>query len=83
MSWDANTPHDDNEIIDFLLDTDMIDAFDDFLDEQPATHINGSKQIDLISVSHSLEPYIDDAFIIDPKTGEGDHSYIGIDLDFG
>ena len=41
------------------------------------------KPIDLISVSRGLEPYIDDAFIIDPKTGEGDQSYIGIDLDFG
>ena len=58
VGWDANTPHDNDEIIDLLLDTDMVDAFDDFLDEQPATHINGSKQIDLISVSRGLVPYI-------------------------
>ena len=61
----------------------MIDAFDDFFDERPVTHINGSKQIDLIPVSRGLAPFIDDAFILDPKYGEGDHSYIGIDLDFG
>ena len=60
----------------------MVDAFDDFLDEHLAAHVNGSKQIDLISISHSLVPYIDEAFILDPKTGEGDHSYLGIDLDF-
>ena len=61
----------------------MVDAFDDFLDEHPATHMNGSKQIDLISISQGLVPYIDEAFILDPKTGEGNHSYLGIDLDFG
>ena len=61
----------------------MVDAFDNFLDEQPATHINGLKQIDLISVSRGLVPYINNAFILDPKTGKEDHSYLGIDLDFG
>ena len=61
----------------------MIDAFDDFFDECPVTHINGSKQIDLISVSHGLAPFINNAFILNPKYGKGDHLYIGIDLDFG
>ena len=76
-------PHNDDEILDFLQDTNMIDAFDDFFDECPATHINGSKQINLISFSHGLAPFINDAFILDPKDGKGDHLYIGIDLDFG
>ena len=69
IGWDANTPYNDDEIIDFLQDTDVVDAFDDFLDECPATHINGSKQIDLISVSQGLVPCINKAFILDPKTG--------------
>ena len=54
VGWDANTPNDDDEILDFLQDTDMIDVVDDFFDECPAIHINGSKQIDLISISRSL-----------------------------
>jgi hypothetical protein len=46
-------------------------------------HINGSKQIDLILVSHWLAPYIDQAFILSSVESEGDHSTIGIDFDFG
>jgi hypothetical protein len=46
----------------------MVDAFTDFYDERPATHINGSKQIDLILVSCRLAPYIDRAFILSPGT---------------
>ena len=33
VGWDANTPHDDDKILNFLQDTDMVDAFDDFLDK--------------------------------------------------
>jgi hypothetical protein len=58
----------------------MTDAFTEFFDKHPPTHINGSKQIDLISVSQRLVPYIDRAFILSPKESEGDHSTIGIDL---
>jgi len=58
----------------------MVDAFDDFFTDRPATHVNGSKQIDQISVSRFLANYIDFAFILDPSHGAGDHSYIGIDL---
>jgi hypothetical protein len=51
LGWDANTVYDHDDIQDFLQDHDMVDAFTDFFDEHPATHVNGSKQIDLISVS--------------------------------
>jgi hypothetical protein len=61
----------------------MVNAFTDFFDEQPATPINGLKQIDLISFSHWLAPYIDRAFILSPVESEGDHSTIGINFDFG
>jgi hypothetical protein len=61
----------------------MTDAFTEFFDEHPHTHINGLKQIDLISVSQRLVPYIDRAFILSPKESEGDHSTIGINFDFG
>jgi hypothetical protein len=41
------------------------------------------KQIDLISVSRWLVPYINRVFILSPKESKGDHSTIGIDFDFG
>jgi hypothetical protein len=50
LRWDANTAHDHNEIQDFLQDHDMVDVLTEFFDECPPMHINGSKQIDLISV---------------------------------
>jgi hypothetical protein len=43
--------HDHDEIQDFLQDHDMVDVFIEFFDEHPLTHFNGSKQINLISVS--------------------------------
>jgi hypothetical protein len=42
LGWDVNTAHDHDEIQDFLLDHDMVDAFTEFFDERPPTHINGS-----------------------------------------
>jgi hypothetical protein len=83
LGWDANTAHDHDEIQDFLQDHDMVDAFTEFFDKRPPTHINGSKQIDLISVSQRLAPYIDCAFILSPMDSEGNHSTIGIDFDLG
>jgi hypothetical protein len=61
----------------------MADAFSKFFKERPATHIHGSKQIDLISVSRRLPPYVEQAFILSPDNSEGDHSTIGIDFNFG
>jgi hypothetical protein len=83
LGWDANTPYDSDDIQDFLQDHDMVDAFTEFFEDSPATHINGTKQIDLISVSRKLAPYIDRAFILSPANSEGDHSTIGIDFNFG
>jgi hypothetical protein len=83
LGWDANTAHDHNEIQDFLQDHDMTDAFTEFFDERPPTHINGLKQIDFISVSRRLVPYIDRAFILSLKESKGDHSTIGINFSFG
>jgi hypothetical protein len=51
LGWDTNTAHDHDEIQDFLQDHDMTDALTEFFDEHPHKHINGLKQIDLISVS--------------------------------
>jgi hypothetical protein len=32
LGWDANTPHNHDDIQDFLQDHDMVDAFSDFMD---------------------------------------------------
>jgi hypothetical protein len=81
VGWDANDAHFSDDVTTFLEDTDMADAFTDFFDECPPTHNRGSLQIDLISMSPSLLQYVENAFILDPNHGEGDHSYIGIDFD--
>ncbi len=54
-----------------------------FMEEHPAMHFWGSKQINLISISRRLSPYVQKAYILDPNDSEGDHSTIGIDFDFG
>jgi hypothetical protein len=54
LGMDANDPCDHDDIQDFLQDHDMVDAFSDFMEEHPATHFRGSKQIDLISISRRL-----------------------------
>jgi hypothetical protein len=61
----------------------MVDPFTNFFTECPATHIQGSMQIDLISMSTSLLQYVDHAFILDPAISESDHSCIGIDFNLG
>jgi hypothetical protein len=74
---------DHDDIQDFLPDHDMVDGFSDFMEERPATQFRGSEQIDLISISRRLSPYIQKAYILDPNNSKGDHSTIGIDFDFG
>jgi hypothetical protein len=54
-----------------------------FMEEHPAMHFGGSEQIDLISISRRLSPYVQKAYILDPNDSKGDHSTIGIDFDFG
>jgi hypothetical protein len=83
LGWDANTPYNHYDIQDFVQDHDMVDAFSDLFDEWPATHFRGSDQINLISISRRLAPYVQKAYILPPSDGEGDHSTIGIDFDFG
>jgi hypothetical protein len=61
----------------------MVDAFTEFFDEHPPTHINGLNQIDLISVSQKLALYINRAFILSLMDSKGNHSTICIDFDLG
>jgi hypothetical protein len=83
IGWDANAPYDEPEIMDLLQETDMVNPFTEFFAERPATHSQGSMQIDLISMSTSLLQYVDHAFILDPAISESNHSCIGIDFNLG
>jgi hypothetical protein len=53
------------------------------MEEHPATHFRGSKQINLIFISRCLSLYVQKASSLNPNDSEGDHSTIGIDFDFG
>jgi exonuclease III len=81
VGWDANDAHSSDDVATLLEEANMADAFTDFFDERPPTHNRGALQIDQISMSPSLLQYVNNAFILDPTHGEGDHSYIGIDFD--
>jgi len=37
LNWDANTAHNDDEILNLLQDTDMTDVFDDYFFNCPPT----------------------------------------------
>jgi exonuclease III len=43
LGWDANTPHNHDDIQDFLQDHDMVDAFSNFMDARPAMDSSGSE----------------------------------------
>jgi hypothetical protein len=83
MGWDANAAHDSDEILSFMEETDQVDFFSDFFTTRPATHCNGSKQIDLLTGSVHLLTFFQNAFIVDPNESEGDHSIFGGDLNLG
>jgi hypothetical protein len=84
LGMDANDPHDDDDILDFMCDTSLVDVFDDFLPtERPPTYTRSSKQIDQLLCSIDLLPYWTNAFIMDPNDGQGDHSTFGGDLNLG
>ena len=64
-------------------DHDVADAFTELFEDRPATLVNGSKQIDLMSVSCRLAPCVDRVLILSPASSEGDHSAAGTDFNFG
>ena len=74
-------PPDDDEILDFLQDTDMIDAFDDFFDDRLRPISTDQNRSTSSPSAVALLPF--STSLRSSKYGEGDHSYVGIDLDFG
>jgi hypothetical protein len=49
----------------------------------PRKSTDPNKQIDLISLSSRLVPYINKAYILSPAQSKGNHSTISIDFHFG
>ena len=80
---DVNDPHDDDKVLDFLMEADLVDFHNDYFVNRPPTYKRGSSQIDMIVGSYDLQPYITNAYIGHPDVGPGDHSVIGCDLNFG
>ena len=81
VGWDANTPHDDDEILDFLQDTDMIDALmTSLMNALWPISMDQNRSTSSIAL---LPLLMMPSYSIPSKYGKGDHSYIGIDLDFG
>jgi hypothetical protein len=58
----------------------MVEAFLKFFLTHPATHSQGSLQIDLILISMALLEFVNNAFILNPTNSRSDHSSIGIDF---
>ena len=84
IGMDANAAHDDDEVLDFMCETELIDVFDDFVAHpRPPTYARGTKQIDHLMSSIDLLQYWTNAFIMNPNFGPGDHSTFGGDLNFG
>jgi len=84
LGMDANTAHDDDNALDFMCDAELVDVFDDFLpNDRPPTYQRGRKQLDHLLCSVDLIPYWQNAFIMDPSKGPGDHSIFGGDLNLG
>ena len=83
VGMDINSCHDDDEVLDFLQDTDLIDLFDDFYHTCLLTYTRSDNTMDLVFGSIDLLHWVVDGYVLDPNDGPGDHLVIGIDLNYG
>ena len=83
VGMDINSCHDDDDILDFLQDTDLIDLFNDFYHNHPPTYMRSDNTMDLVFGSIDLLQWVVDGYILYPNDGPGDQSVIGIDLNYG
>ena len=83
MGLDMNSGHDDDDVLDFLSDNDLIDLFDDFYHTRPPTYSCSKNTMDMILGSINVPQWTVNAYILDPRHGPGDHSIIGLDLNYG
>jgi len=80
---DANSAYNSDEVLDFLMEADLVDLFSNDFHIRPPTYSRGSQQIDIFAGSIELINFLPTTYIIDPTTGEGDHSTFGGDLNLG
>lgn len=83
IGLDINSRHDDDDVLDFLADTDLVDLFDDFYHTRPPTYTRSKNTMDMVLGSLDILQWTVNAYIFDPHSGPGDHSVIGIDLNYG
>jgi hypothetical protein len=80
VGWDTNESHNSDTVIDLLQETEMVDTFLEFFLTHPATHSQGTLQIDLISISLTLLKFVKYTFLLDPTNSQSDYSCISIDF---
>ena len=83
VGMDINSCHDDDEVLDFLQDADLIDLFNDFYHTHPPMYMRSDNTMDLVFGLIDLLHWVVDSYILDPNDGPGDRSVIGIDLNYG
>ena len=75
---DINSRHDDDDVLDFL-----IDLFDDFFYNCLLAYTRSDNTINNVFGSIDLLQWVVDGYILDPDDGPEDHLVIGIDLIYG
>ena len=83
IGLDMNSRHDDNDVLDFLSDNDLVDLFDDFYYTRPPTYTRSENTMDMILGSIDVLQWTTNAYILDLQHGPGDHSVIGLNLNYG
>ena len=83
VGMDINSHHDDDDVLDFLQDTDLIDLFNDFFYNCPPTYMRSDNTMDNVFGSIDLLQWVVEGYILDPNDGPGDHLVIGINLNYG
>ena len=83
IGLNMNSRHNDDDVLDFLSDNDLVDLFDNFYYTRPPTYTHSENTMDMILGSIDVMQWTTNAYILDPQHGPGDHSVIGLDLNFG
>ena len=83
VGLDMNSCHDDDKVLDFLSNTDLVDLFDDFYHTCPPTYSCSENTMDMILGSINVLQWTINGYILDLKNGPDNHSVMGLDLNYG
>ena len=83
LNMNSRHDDDDDDVLDFLSDNDLVDLFDDFYYTRPPTYTCSENTMDMILGSIDVLQWTTNVYILDPQHGPGDHSVIGLDLNYG